>query len=125
MAQRGSFTRYKESNLSDLEFDFACFEGEPMSSIGLPIYDFLLISTSNHMSLTVFLTALIGTWTFPPYLLSLGHNFVHPQPPAPPGVISQNLIIHFRDRGKAPTENEIDWCISFWDILFTHALTSN
>ncbi len=63
MGSLGSFTRY---NLSGCEFDLTkSLKVKYLFSVGLPIYDFLLVSNSSYMSILPH-PAVIGTWQFPP-----------------------------------------------------------
>ena len=70
--------------MNDLEFDLSeSLKVKSNGAVGLPIYDFLLVSNSNHMSISHRL-GVIATWKFFSYLLSLGQNFA---PPPYPGAI--------------------------------------
>ncbi len=68
-------------NLSDLEFDHSSsLKVKSNGAVGLPIYEFLLMS--NSMSISHRLGD-ICTWTFSLYLLSLGQNLAALGPPLP------------------------------------------
>ena len=105
----------KLQNLGDLEFDLSrSLKVKSNGAVGLPIYEFLLVSNSNYMSNSHRL-GVIGTRKFSSYLLSLGPNFdLHPQPtPTPPTVTPGRFFfkmesLHPWVQGKPPIENEVD-----------------
>ncbi len=78
-------------NPSDLDFDLSrSLKVKSNGSVGLPIYDFLLVSNSNYMSNSHPLGVIAARKKFS-YLLSLGPKFG--PPPGPPllwGDFSQN-----------------------------------
>ncbi len=77
-------------NMYDLEFDLKV---KSNGAVGLPIYDFLLVSNSNYMSNSHRLGVIV-TRKFFSYLLSLGPNFDPPPagPPLPRADFPQNRI---------------------------------
>ena len=80
-------------------------------------YQRLIVTTSHRLGV-------ITTRNFFSYLLSLGPNFGPPAPTLTPGrFFFQNLIVSASVTGKAPTKNEIDSIITFWDILSTDTRT--
>ncbi len=83
-------------NLGGLDFDLSrSFKVKSNGAVGLLIYDFLLVSSSNYASnshrLEVIASRKIKIFS---YLLSLGPNFdpPHPHPSLPPGEFSQNRV---------------------------------
>ncbi len=103
--------------MNDLDFELSRpTRVKSNGAVGLPIYDFLLMSNSNDMPISHRL-AVIAIWKFSSYLLSLvqtfGQPLTHPYPhvfflfffflakiecpPSPP-----------RLRGKASTQNKVD-----------------
>ena len=84
------------------------------SAVRLPIYDFLSVTNSDHMSIshrlavigTVRMSRVIGTFTMFPHLLSLGQNFslTHPFPWA---IFLKIEPLHPLVRGKAPTKMKL------------------
>ncbi len=62
-------------NMCDLEFDLSrSLKVKSNGAVGLPTYDFLLVSNSNYMSISQRL-GVIATRKIFSYLLSLGPNF--------------------------------------------------
>ncbi len=121
MAQLGSFIRVQ--NLSDLELDLLRSpKGECNGGCGLPIYDYPLMSNSNHVPIS-HLLAVTATRNILSYLFSLGQNFGRPPQkslPLPRGDIFFKMKWFLSGvRGKASTKNDADRCNIFLDILQT------
>ncbi len=111
-------------NLSDLDFDLSrSLKVSPNGAAGLPIYDFLLVSNSNLMSLSPFRS--------PSYLKKnfLSRNIMAKFRPQPthlyPGAIFFFKIEWFPPwvRGKPSTKNEVDHFNIFRVILHTNRHT--
>ncbi len=75
-------------NLGDLDFGLSrSLQVKFKGAVGLPIYDFLLVSKSNYMSNSHRL-GVIATRKYFSFLLSLGPNFdTHPQTHPSPGTV--------------------------------------
>ncbi len=106
-----------------------CSHG-PQTAVGLPIYDFLLMYSSDHMSIPHHL-AVIAAWKIfsKNILLSL---IIRPrfQTPIvaianlPPGGVSLKFeSLHARVKGKPPAQSEFDWLNTLWNILLTDRCT--
>ncbi len=69
--------------MGDPDFDLSrSLKIKSNGAVGLPIYDFLLVSNSNHMSISRRLRD-ITSWKFSPYLLSTA-KLCPPPPKAHP-----------------------------------------
>ncbi len=78
-------------------------------AVGLPIYDFLLVS--NNMSISHRL-AVIAAQKFFSYLLSLGGDFGSPTPTLTPEIFffwSKSNITSSLAQMEAFQQNEVDW----------------
>ncbi len=86
--------------MGDLEFDLPrSLKVKSNGAVGLPIYDFLLVSNSNYMSNSHRL-GVIATRKIFSNLLSLGPNFDPPRPTHTPGqfFIQNRMVSYLRQR---------------------------
>ncbi len=85
------------------------------------MYEFLLMSNNNHMSISHRLGD-ICFWKSSPYLLSLGQNprpHPTPGPPLPRGDFLNIESLRPCVQGKPDMENKVDWLNTFWAMLLT------
>ncbi len=100
-------------NLCDLDFDLSrSLKVKSSGAFRLAIYDFILVSNSNYMSVCHRLEVLDTQKLFS-YLLSLGPNFEPPTPTLTPGGFFSKSNHFFPGRRKAATKNKTNWLNTF------------
>ena len=114
----GTSMRYKSSNydptMSVLEkSNSISLKVDFIGAVGLPIYNFQLMSNSNYMSISKSLAA-FSTWNCVPM------SFIRPQIRTPhthpyPGASFVKIEWFYPCvTGKVSTKNEVDWFNTFW-----------
>ena len=106
-------------NLSGLEFDLSVsLKVRSNGAIGFPIYDFLLVYNSNHMSIPHHLAVITSPKKNVYLLIIIRPKFWTPTPTLTKGQFSQKLN-HFilGSEGRSPPKMKLIFQNAFWDIL--------
>ena len=106
-------------NLVDHDFDLLrSLKVKSNGAVVFSIYEFLLMTNSNHFSIS-HRFGYICTSKFSPCILSLGQHFA-PSPLPPPSPPPLTLRHFF---SKSNHSNQVDWLNTFWAMLLTDVHT--